>query len=261
MPFPESQRVIYRTNPLEEVICQLRFPPILRIESGVPADFQEAIRNQYPLLKERVEEQKIALPPALERLVGEFPIGTKSRYYNFKSEDEAWTISLTRTFLALSTLSYARWEDFRGKLERPLATLHDLYKPSFYTRIGLRYRDVIQRSKLGLAGVEWCELLQPHVAGSLSDASLSGAIRHIAHELTIELSSQEGSVQIRHGLAKANGNGELCYVIDSDFYVEEKKETGHAIEILDRFNRKAGRLFRWCITKKLHDAMEPQRID
>jgi len=32
MPFPEVKRVIYEHNPLDKVICQLRFPPILRIE-------------------------------------------------------------------------------------------------------------------------------------------------------------------------------------------------------------------------------------
>ena len=49
MPFPESERVVFRRNTLAEVICQLRFPPILEIAAKDPAAFQEQIRAEYPL--------------------------------------------------------------------------------------------------------------------------------------------------------------------------------------------------------------------
>ncbi|MBL8785507.1 MAG: TIGR04255 family protein, partial [Deltaproteobacteria bacterium] len=45
---PESPRVIYASNPLADVICQVRFPRILRIDNELPADFQDAIRGQFP---------------------------------------------------------------------------------------------------------------------------------------------------------------------------------------------------------------------
>jgi hypothetical protein len=41
--FPPSSRVVYRRAPLIEVVCQLRFPTLLSIESKPPADFQERI--------------------------------------------------------------------------------------------------------------------------------------------------------------------------------------------------------------------------
>ena len=55
MPFPPAQRVLYNKSPLEQVICQLRFPPILRIDSDLPADFQDRIRNQFPNFGEASE--------------------------------------------------------------------------------------------------------------------------------------------------------------------------------------------------------------
>ena len=45
MPFPVTKRIIYKKNPLVEVICQLRFPPILSIDTEIPARFQGAIKK------------------------------------------------------------------------------------------------------------------------------------------------------------------------------------------------------------------------
>ena len=41
-------RVIYKNNPLERVLIQLKFPPILLIDSQEPAEFQEKIRSSFP---------------------------------------------------------------------------------------------------------------------------------------------------------------------------------------------------------------------
>ena len=54
MPFPEtSQKIIYKKNPLDRVICQLRFPPILKIDTELPDKFQESIRNDFPEFQEK----------------------------------------------------------------------------------------------------------------------------------------------------------------------------------------------------------------
>ena len=55
MPFPEAKRIIYRKNPLDQVICQLRFPPILKIDAEVPAKFQDRIRGDFPNLSDSLE--------------------------------------------------------------------------------------------------------------------------------------------------------------------------------------------------------------
>ena len=57
MPFPEVKRVIYKKNPLDRVICQLRFAPILKIDAEIPADFQEMIRADFPNYSEKMTHQ------------------------------------------------------------------------------------------------------------------------------------------------------------------------------------------------------------
>ena len=61
--FLEREHVNYGRAQLAEVICQLRFPTILRIGAAEPADFQERIRENYPRYSRNVEKQ----PPKLNQ--------------------------------------------------------------------------------------------------------------------------------------------------------------------------------------------------
>ena len=49
MLFSDRPRTHYGNAPAHEVICQLRFPTILTINNVEPADFQEAIRREFPI--------------------------------------------------------------------------------------------------------------------------------------------------------------------------------------------------------------------
>ena len=68
MPFPDVERVIYNENPLDRVICQLRFAPILKIDTEIPAEFQERIRIDYPNLSETADWSLVADPNKREGL-------------------------------------------------------------------------------------------------------------------------------------------------------------------------------------------------
>lgn len=262
-PFPEFSRVIYQRNPLVEVVCQLRFSPILRIDTDPPAEFQDRIRSAFPLLKERSEEM-LQLPVGLPPQIANFfraPL-TKQRpeaAYDFASEDERWTIQLTHDYVALTTTAYHHWEEFKAHLESSLRALLEIYRPAFFTRVGLRYQNLVQRSKLGLGDQPWSSLLKPQIAGLFTIPDLQvGEALSVA---SIRLPQEDGLVRIRHGLAQAVGASEECYLIDSDFFTERRTNAEHTFRTLDYFNSQSGRLFRWCIDDRLHIAMEPKQVE
>jgi uncharacterized protein (TIGR04255 family) len=265
MPFPESPRVIYENNPLAEVICQLRFPSILRIDSEVPYRFQERVREEYPLFEENQgADVKLNLSPEVAKIIGSAsPVSLRSgkSSYEFISDDGMRKVSLTRDFLALSVAKYERWENFKSNLNLPLNALVEEYSPAFYSRIGLRYKDIIRRSTLGMENESWAVLLKPHIAGELSSEDVAEDIDHAVREVGIRL-SESSRVVIRHGLVQLREGDKVedCYLIDSDFFIDQKMEISDASEILDVFHKQAGRLFRWCISDRLHDAMHPQPI-
>lgn len=260
MRFPEKPRVIYRRNLLESVICQLRFPPILKINSEPPAEFQERVRANYPLLKERGSTGgAIALPPEIVKLLGqEVPMSVGNIVYDFISADELWQISLSRDFIALTAKQYQRWEGFRDRLLSAMQHFQEIYAPAFYSRIGLRYRNIINRDAMGLKDVEWVRLLEPHIAAELG-TDISPHLRGFRHESAIALESGQGEVKYRHGLIQKEGE-EPQYFIDADFFTNERTGVNDARSKLDYFNGEAGRFFRWCISQRLDEAMGPQRL-
>jgi len=257
MVFPEAPRVIYKKNPLDQVICQLRFPPILRIETEVPAHFQERIRKEFP---DFCEKEELTLPQKIRQ---EFPVEllgkimpSQTKNYEFSAESAVWKVNLTQTFVALSTRKYRKWEEFKDRLDGPLKALIEIYEPAYFSRIGLRYIDIIKRSELSLDGMDWNELLQPYILGLLGSTNVNKYVQGLEAKYEIRLDDEGGIARIVAGLVEQDK--EVCFLIDTDFFDTRKVETSQVANKLENFHVLASRLIQWLITERLHKAMEPQ---
>lgn len=267
MPFKDTNRVIYKKNPLIEVVCQLRFPRILSINEKLPAVFQERIRGEYPLFEVANEHQQRVSIEATGENVAPVPRITQSeviKNYKFTSADGIWHINLTSTFLALSTSAYTTWDDFLSRLQEPLNALIEIYKPAFFERVGLRYVDAFRRSVLGISDVPWGELIQPFALGFLSNEDIKDDIRGFSSVTEIDI-GDGAMARVNTALAyvgNANigseaGQSELSYIVDSDMYYG-KKSIEDTKETLDKLHGTASKLIHAVITDKLHEAMEPE---
>ena len=190
--------------------------------------------------------------------------GSDQKRHIFASPDETWSLVLTSDFIALSTTQYTRWEDFGARLDSAIETFEQIYDPAPFSRVGLRYRDVIDRSKLSLDDVPWSALLRPSIAAELADEVFDESdVLELMR--TVRMDVGDGlHLLLRHGLvprAEAATAAPRAYAIDADFYSEEESDAGRAREILTRANLQAGRLFRWCIEPKLEDALLSDAVD
>jgi uncharacterized protein (TIGR04255 family) len=134
MHLPESERIIYNRNPLIQVACQLRFPPILKISHQEPVEFQDEIRFQYPLFESTQPQVSSEISQAIQQFG--LPLFSDLSY-SFKSEDQRWQLSITKDFITLSTSAYERYEQFQKRFREAVEVFERIYKPSFYTRVGL----------------------------------------------------------------------------------------------------------------------------
>ena len=266
MPFPRSLREIYSENPLDQVICQLRYPDVLTISSSSPANFQEAIRSNYPLYQ--VQNPSIVAPPTgapkeIADLIRTLPFPHEPQLaeHHFLAENQNRQISLTQNFIALSDSQYTKWENFRQEVKLAEQVLRDNYAPSFYNRVGLRYIDVLSRGKLGLSDTAWSELLNASFLGMLGDRNIADDVQELQVVTLLTIPDVEnGKVRLRHGLKNSEADGEKVYVIDADFYSDQRSDSDAAFNSLDKFNKWGGDLFRWAISDKLRFALHPTRL-
>lgn len=261
MPFPDADRVLYESNPLDEVICQVKFPPILKIDAEEPAGFQEQIRADYPNYESKPSVRVTGnIPPQLAELLGsELPLVGK-KAHEFSSRDELWKLSLTRNFFALTCKRYERWEEFRRRVEAGLVALQRTFAPAYFTRIGLRYQDNISRSRLGLAETPWSELLKPAVAALLGANDIADDVMAVQTASLVNLPNDIGQAQFKFSRAAKPESGEADFLIDGDFFTEKQTEPTDVLARLDAFNRQARLFFRWCISDRLHHAMGPRPV-
>ena len=260
--FSNEIRCVYRNNQLADVICQLRFPEILTIEAHAPADFQEAIRDEYPQYSKKLE----APAPKVTGAPGNMQLENQPATVNhqFVSEDGVWRINLTSRFISLSCSSYACWEDFAKRLDKPLAAFIQIYKPAYFERVGLRYLNFISRNSLSLEGTPFRELIQPQYLGILSDDEINEASA-VRSGVDAELAINGGCRVKLHagpGMVKRNGvaDKEVKFIFDQDLYMTGNVPVNYSAGALQTLHTQAYAIFRGAVTDTLHDAMEPSII-
>ena len=256
MPFPVVKRMKYNKSPLENVICQLRFPPILQIDSEIPYQFQNKIREQFPNYEEKIEiQQEINASvnlAAMNQITNPMTKVSSTKNHEFTTEDEHWTINLTRTFLSISTNKYNTWEDMIERLRLPLEA---------FTRVGLRYVDVFCRSSLGLNvdDYPWNKLIKPYFLGLLG-SSVAPNVKDMNSVYEIGCEDGDGTVRIVANLVKRIDTDEECFLMDSDVYTSNKVPCDTILEKLNYLHDRSSRLVRFAITDELHERMEPEEI-
>lgn len=234
--------------PLVRVLCQVRFPQVLSVESEVfVAPFQETLRKTYPRLT-REQAEGIMFGPT-------GPIAAKPQTaWRFHDLEGDWRVSLTPNFLAVETTKYSSRENFMRRLRDVLVAAEEHIQPAIADRVGIRYLDRLH----GDALPKLATLVRPEVLG-IAAGELKG---NILHSLTESLfDSDAGQVLARWGrfppaatmdpdfMAPIEGSS---WVLDVDMF----NKSGHSVpfkadELVDRARSYAERIyafFRWCVT-------------
>lgn len=258
--FSTETRCRYGRNQLTDVICQLRFPEILSISTNPPVQFQEAIRQEFPQyqLRQDIPAPKITGTP------GQFSLENQPRTINhqFSSADRSLKVNLTSKFISVSCSNYTCWEDFAAKLDKPLASFIQLYRPAYFERIGLRYLNVFSRSALELEGTRFSELFSPCYLGPMAEEDLSESATARC-TLDLEIAIRGGCrLKLHAGPGRIKRNGaddpETKFVFDQDIFMPGQIPVNLSAGAMETLHSQAFSIFRGAITDTLHAAMEPE---
>ena len=262
MNLTKHPRTEYKNNILFEVIFQARFPQIIRIANEQPVSFQDQIRKKgFPETKIKKATDfpsVIPLPEQIRKALS----GLDDDEYMFFSEDGMWQITLAKDFIALQCTDYKNYTEFEKRLRTMLEIFWEEYDPNYFNRIGLRYRNLANKSILG-TDKDIREFVPAHVAPELQE-SIKDEVEVI--EKTLLLKDGTATVNVRYVYGELSGkfgiynlNNEKSYIIDIDCYTTEKKRKVEDAIITSRtFNQGNIRnIFQWSITDTLREAMGP----
>ncbi|MCK5690277.1 TIGR04255 family protein, partial [Myxococcota bacterium] len=230
----------------------VRFPLIAAIDQReFIAPFQEAIRGDYPVLRQETT-QGVKLSP---RGVEPGQALTAWRFNDIKGE---WRVSLTPEFIALETTKYTSRDDFLSRLEFVLQALDEQIKPRVMQRLGLRYIDQITGE--GFEKID--TLVRKEVLGILvgilgPEHSLTA--KHSLSESLFEVPDSKGLILARWGLVPAGGVvdpsaleaiDEASWILDLDMFSTEQKgfSPEQIVGEARHFSERIYTLFRWVVT-------------
>jgi uncharacterized protein (TIGR04255 family) len=248
LPKPDMQ---LENSPLVEVICQVRFPPILRIAIQEPSEYQELVRDEFPLLQvEQGFMVRIPGPGVKAEPVAE----PQPRIHRFRTADEQTAISIAADFYALSTNRYITWKEFARQLGLAHDAMQRVYKPVYATRIGLRYVNRLTPMNTGCKSVaEMFELLR----SELSCQSRSEAWS-MPTEAQCRLVLTDADARLTLGAGFGEQDKEPFLLLDLDYFEEGKLELDGLVERCTRYNDVLYRAFRWCILDEKLDVFRPK---
>lgn len=115
-------------SPLVEVVYEVKFSGSFAVMSGL-AQIQEALRDEYPKV----------LVPNLQDL-SEAPA---LKHYRFASPDLLDTVGVAINSFLFSTKRYGVFEQFRDSTLRLLEVFRGVYQPPHFTRLGLRFTNIL----------------------------------------------------------------------------------------------------------------------
>jgi uncharacterized protein (TIGR04255 family) len=250
--FPAQPDVQLENAPLAEVVCQVRFPPILRISAEEPTAFQERIRDSFPLVDlEHAFVFHVPGPGATDTPSAE----PKATIYRFHTPDRRTTISLAADFFAVSTAAYSHWHDFARLLEMAHAAVEGVYKPAYATRIGLRYINRLTFSNTSSKTIN--DLLRV-----LRD-ELTAPIHHPAWDEAVEMRCRlvlpDGPARLTLGTVFETQGDEPTFVLDLDYFEEGQLDLAGLTERCSRYNEAIYRAFRWAIRDDQWDLFKPRK--
>ena len=238
--FPSFERIELKRPPLQLVVCQVRFPPILELVAGdPPVKFQEALKHRYPVTH---RDQSLEM----RSVGGEAPLLRTSHHWRFDDADSKWTVSLGDSFLSLETGHYRRFTDFVQRFDELLDISRDLFPLEIRDRFGLRYIDRLSKRVCPNLPDNWLTQIQSDLIplrgwrgeGEPQKGQLETRYAFDGQILTIRCTTVDRGF---------SGADEDEFVLDIDCYCADRAPLGNLAELMRDFKQMAYNVFRWAV--------------
>lgn len=241
--FPSTEHKQLGNPPLREVVCQVHFPVVLKIAEGIPADFQDRVRNRFP---DYETEQALLVESIPGKAVR--PAGIKPPVHRFRNLEASDMVSLAVDNYSVSTNDYQSWNDLAANIQMATDAVLDVYQIQYAMRIGLRYINVFDEETTGLKNLvpDILSIFRPELTQLISMGVFDSPHQGMTHILS---NYEDGVFSFRSGIIQNQETQNSVFVLDFDCYTEGRVElnTEHLLQLCDHYHATIYNAFRWSI--------------
>lgn len=253
---PNKTYRVYDRNPLDTVIAQVRYEPILRIGAGdgVPS-FQDAVRKSFPAFSQKqIQSLEVTLPNQVQV--------QQDQVFQFTRKEDACKVELVKDNVSISTRKHASREQLVKDVQTVTSALHNTYAPIVTSRTGVRYVNIVDREIISRdlgRDVSWDRLVADEYLRIPAEvADLKSTL--FMNEITSPLES--GSLTLRYGFPlPKDGQSEPQFRFDIDRYLDGEVDISEIPEIMRQFTDDIYGLFHTFPGIELVEWMSNARTD
>jgi uncharacterized protein (TIGR04255 family) len=189
---PPADRFQLENDQLAQVVCQIKFSPVLRIrQDDAVVPFQEAIRATYPRYGKQQGVHVLLTPAGIQQQTAE---GAQHR---FEDTDGRFRVVLAPDFIALETTHYSDIDDFAERIAALAATVLEHYSPTEIQRVGLRFINELRFTAADPKN-EMIDAIEPALLGAAGAPELADVVQ--GAQQVLELHGDDRRMLVRHGL-------------------------------------------------------------
>ncbi len=212
--FQKISRKVYERNPLDTVVAQLKFQPILRIAAGkgIP-EFQDLVRKQFPGYGEG-ELRSLTVSPDTK-------VSSKSeKVFHFVRTDDKTQVQLSADNVVIESKSHQTRECLLQDLKSVTSSLISTFAPIDTVRFGVRYINLVSLETISSElerDVTWDTVIDKEyltIPASVADLRQTTYFNQISSPMTI------GAMTLRYGLMKSEEDSSTAFCFDIDRYIE-----------------------------------------
>lgn len=173
----------YKRNFLKQAVCELRFPTLMELgDPKPPVALVNALRKEYPHL-ELANEVTIG--------IGGGASGANNTHL-FRSAKLNWIVSLKQSALSIETTAYAGFPNMKDRILRVVEAASKIIDSDFFTRVGLRYINVIDSGDDPTDGWVNSDLVHPLLSHQFSGVQEYAGRMHLV--------ADNGGCLLQHGI-------------------------------------------------------------
>jgi uncharacterized protein (TIGR04255 family) len=223
---PDVEPVTFARNTIRTAVVELKFPTLLEFETQPPTEIQHRLRKDYPQFSKRKAVN-----------IGSGTVEEEIRYV-LGSRDGSWSVAIRPSAIALESTKYTTFEEMLARLQLILSVSKKQLDTDFFTRVGLRYVNLLPVPNASFDGWLNPDLIRPLAGGTYGTVS--------KYWQEVRGRARSGKYSFRHGLPEEMSAKEIRYVLDIDLF-SENIEYDDAIGLLGDFHRESFAFFSWCI--------------